>query len=80
MKNSKLVMLLVGQTKAIQLDREYNRSVGAAIVAELSMIPEDVVPDDVCSAAHWALEYVLYGVNARDKPEWFDSEWIGDDW
>ena len=83
MKDKKLYFILIGQTKCIELDLLDDRTISSQVVAELCMIPEEVLPDDIAKVANMADDYIEYSYDMKDEkpmPKWVKDEWFGENW
>ena len=78
--SKKLTMMLVAQSEAIPRDVKERRGLAWQVVAEVTMIPDDALPDDVARVAQMASDYVNYAYGNEPRPEWVRSEWFSEDW
>jgi hypothetical protein len=59
----------------------------SSLLAELMMVPDDVLPADatdlwkmVREYCDWSSKYYLPLEEVRDSPDWFDDDWVSKDW
>lgn len=79
MKDSRLVMLMVVQTRALEIDRWLRRSIAAEVVGFAGIIPEAEVPDGITEATDWAIKYTEWQYGRAEQPAWFKDEWFSEE-
>lgn len=79
--DKKSLLVLLGQTQALNEEICRCRSIARLAVAELAMIPDDAIPDDVREISRMAQQYIRWVYRLDDeRPEWYKDEWYGDEW
>lgn len=86
MGNSRKYALFINSIQAAitvaAIERRRGPEWAAGVMVEALCVPEDALPDDLAKVGHMVLEFLEWqcGPDSEAEPEWYDGDWIGDEW
>lgn len=73
MRDSRLIMLMVGLAEVIRRDQDRGRTIGGQVLSELADLHKSCIRDNFEEAGERAREYVAWAYGEGPEPPWLED-------